>query len=124
MKSVVDIDTKKSKKRKAKTNVRGQSQEQRMLKSKQNDPLYQASSSDNNNNGADVDLDVDTDELPSVSPEETRVYSTKEASNLGRSVAGRREWQARHKKGKFNQKQDNKNAHRVKGTFSKAKKSS
>jgi hypothetical protein len=124
MKSVVDIDTKKSKKRKAKTNVRGQSQEQRMLRSKQNDPLYQASSSDNNN-GTDVDLDVDTDELPSVRPpEETRVYSTKEASNLGRSVAGRREWQARHKKGKFNQKQDNKNAHRVKGTFSKAKKSS
>ena len=117
MKSVVDLDTKKSKKRKAKTNVRGQSQEQRMLKSKQNDPLYQAP----DNEGAYIDADADADEPLSV-PEESRVFSTKEASNLGRSVAGRREWQARHKKGKFNQKQDQKNSHRVKGTFSKVKK--
>lgn len=112
MKSVVDLDTKKSKKRKAKTNVRGQSQEQRMLKSKHNDPLYQTLEDEN----------VDVDEaLEQPSEQESRVFSTKEASNLGRSVAGRREWQARHKKGKFNQKQEKKDSHRVKGTFSKAK---
>lgn len=114
MKSVVDLDTKKSKKRKAKTNVRGQSQEQRMLKSKHNDPLYQTAENESG--------EVEEASEPAIQGEETKiVYTTKEASNLGRSVAGRREWQLRHKKGKFNQKQDQKNSHRVKGTFSKTK---
>lgn len=111
MKSVADTNPQKSKKRKNKANARGQSQEQRMLKSKHNDPLYQAPE-----DSAEVD-----EQHEAAAPEEIRVFSTKEASNLGRSVAGRREWQARHKKGKFNEKHDKKNAHRVKGTFSKAK---
>ena len=133
MRSVVEVPSLKNKKRKAKHNLKGRSQEQKILRSKQNDPLYRPTSTslDNNDNygndGHDDNYHDPHDEdfgVPSKGSEfmeEKKVFSSKEASNLGRSIAGRREWQARHKKGKYNAKQEKKNAHRVAGSFSKAK---
>lgn len=129
MKAIADTNPKKSKKRK--TNAHGQTQEQRIQKSKSRDPLnsvnpgvYQSNDADTGNyveelNGNNQDEEIARDDGPQS--QEKRLFTTKEASRLGHSAAGRREWQERHKKGKFNTKQAKKSAHRTPGTFMKVK---
>lgn len=48
--------------------------------------------------------------------------SSELAHQSHKSTSGRRAWQERHKKGKFNPNFGKKNAHRVAGTFTKSKK--
>jgi hypothetical protein len=40
---------------------------------------------------------------------------------LHESTSGRKKWQARHKKGSFNEKQAKKSSHRLPGSFTKSK---
>lgn len=145
MKAVAQIQT-TTKKRKSKS--KGQSTESRIMKSKRNDPLNQPMEHDNEEEGegeetyqhanddnedikegrADIDYDADADADADDTQKEAdngetnpRVYSSKEVSNLGKTISGRQEWQLRHKKGKFNEKHLKKFAHRTPGTWSKSK---
>ena len=121
MREVVEILPSKPKKRKT-SNTRGESVDKRIMRSKLRDPLHQPKSS----TADDADEDggaADSATAASIAAsEEKKIYSIKEASSLGRSSAGRRDWQEKHKKGKFNVKQQKKTAHRTPGTFSKSRK--
>ena len=118
MRSVATVNPKRTaKKRKA-----GGGQEKRILKSKLNDPLNQPDKYLEAEGGDSEEEVFDgPQEATSLVREEPqkRIFSSREASNLGSSSAGRREWQAKHKKGKFNTMQAKKKAHLTPGTFNK-----
>lgn len=141
MKAVAQIQT-TGKKRKSKSKG-GQSTESRIMKSKRNDPLNQPIDNDEDGGAGYNDTegnedgegdqiddnyenDIDDNEYTSheaVDQDDgnSRVYTSKEVSNLGRTISGRKEWQLRHKKGQYNEKHLKKLAHRTPGTWSKSK---
>ena len=117
-------------KRKKRLPVRGESKETRIKRSKANDPLYSMpDGGETSHDGDQVALaNDDGDDYAhqnsqrNVVENDMKVYSRREASGLGRSHSGRKDWKARHKKGEFNPKLRKKNAHRTPGSFIKSKK--
>lgn len=117
-------------KRKKRKGTHGQSQEQRILKSKARDPLQDPSTAAVSSSagaagaGAGDSEAGDTgrgDVADGHEKAQERLFSTNESFSLGRSVSGRRQWQERHKKGKFNAKNKKAGEHRTPGSFTKPK---
>lgn len=115
MRSIANTTSGKKKRRK----VGGQS-DQRIQKSKMKDPLLNAGTKE----GATlvVENDNDDDDETAGDGNASKVFTSSElSSQSARSTSGRRAWQERHGKGKFNKASAKKNAHRVEGTFTKSK---
>lgn len=116
MRSIADTSNRKKKRRK----VSGQS-DQRIQKSKMKDPLLGAGAETAAAaTGAGADGDDDDAELGEDNA--NKMFTSNELANQSsRSTSGRRAWQERHGKGKFNKASAKKNSHRVEGTFTKSK---
>ena len=118
-----DVNAKKKKRK----NGRMITSDAKRQRSKQNDPLQSfavdgSSEAGENALGGDASREGE-EEIGSaaavVASEEKRLFTSTEA--IGKSTSGRQEWQQRHKKGKFNTKQQKKTAHQVPGAFTKSK---
>lgn len=117
MRSIANTSNGKKKRRK----VSGQS-DQRIQKSKMKDPLLSAGA-ETAAAATGVGADGDDDDADAPGGDNAdKIFTTSELANQAyRSTSGRRAWQERHGKGKFNKVQAKKNSHRVEGTFTKSK---
>lgn len=124
MRSVADTSGRRKKRRTGR--AQGLSQEQRISKSRSRDPLLAPSqhaegSATTDVGGGDGAGNLDGEGAGDVDAKEERLYTMKESFKLGRSISGRRQWQERHQKGKFNVKRAKGNQHRTPGSFVKSK---
>jgi ATP-dependent RNA helicase DDX56/DBP9 len=102
MKNVQHASNNQNKKRRR---APGQTQSQRIQQSKDKDPLLGGAI-----DGPAEDLDAGQTFEDGPAP-----------LGLHESTSGRKKWQARHKKGSFNEKQAKKSSHRLPGSFTKSK---
>lgn len=118
MKSVANVTNKKRKAAK-KRKIDNSSVDQRVQKSKMNDPLLNPSAA--SSSGAhDDDGGDDGDGDGNDEGGEADVVDHRGSANDG-GMSGRKEWKARHKKGKFNPLMAKHNEHRQQGSFIKSK---
>lgn len=109
--------------KKKRRKVGGQA-EKRIQQSKMKDPLMNAGAVEGEGGGeVDGGGDGDRDEAQAAGPSGGKIFTQSElARQSEQSTSGRRAWQQRHKKGKFNPNAAKKNSHRVEGAFVKSKK--
>jgi len=122
MRSVAQTNSGKKKRKRG----QGQSADARVLKSKMRDPLLGAGSSEGGGGGGG-EGGQESDLAAAGGGQEAgkeRIYTSKEVSSglgMDQSTSGRKKWQMRHKKGKFNPKAAKKGEHRMAGSFIKSK---
>jgi hypothetical protein len=98
--------------------------DKRIQASKMRDPLLNPGAVEGDDEGdADGDDGDDQGAAAAANDNSNKIFTESElARQSSQSTSGRRAWQMRHKKGKFNPKAAKKNSHRVAGTFTKSKK--
>ena len=124
-------------KRRKRKRVSGDAKEKRQLLSKAKDPLhsFKADDEDDNKNDNMVQDEYGTEDIFSSTHDNNdhdddddnvetediskRVFSNKET--IGKSTSGRQQWKLKHRKGKFNPKNNKRNPLRVPGTFASVK---
>jgi ATP-dependent RNA helicase DDX56/DBP9 len=117
MRSVANTSNKKKKRKNMKS---GHTAEARSMQSKMKDPLQNPDLDTNTSTIDTTNNDINGGGGDNVNEgDRDNVYTNTE--QLGSSISGRKAWQIKHRKGKFNEKASKKNAHRTPGAFLKSK---